>query len=81
MTKEEIRATFNPTLAEEFEVDITKITPEANIMGTLVFDSLSLVDLVAVVEYTFKVKISSEEMKTIKTFDDLYSFIENKQNK
>lgn len=77
MTKEEIIAILRPTLAEEFEVAEEKITPEAPIMGTLVNDSLALVDLVAVVDYTFKVKIDSETSKTIKTFDDLYTYIFN----
>ena len=55
MTREEIIEKVNGTLSEEFEVDENVITPDAAIYETLQLDSLSLVDLVAVVQYTFKV--------------------------
>ena len=57
MTREEIIEKVIETLSEEFEVEQEVITPDAVIYDTLQLDSLSLVDLVAVVQYTFKVKI------------------------
>ena len=48
-------AKINETLAEEFEVEVSDITPEANIKETLELDSLSLVDMVALVESEFGV--------------------------
>ena len=54
MTKEEIIEKVNPLLAEEFEVEESEITPDAVIKDALELDSLSLVDLVAVIEHTFK---------------------------
>jgi acyl carrier protein len=77
MTREEIIEKVKGTLAEEFEVDESVIQPEAVIYETLQLDSLSLVDLVAVVQYTFKVKIPAEELPTIKTFAQLYDYIES----
>ena len=38
-------------------------------------DSLSLVDLVAVIQQTYKIKIPVAELKTIQTFDNLYDYI------
>ena len=79
MTKEEIIATVNSELAEEFEVEVTDITPDANIKETLELDSLGLVDLVAMIEHLFKVKIPNTDLPTVKTFQNLYDYIEAHQ--
>ena len=75
MEKQELIKQINETLAEEFEVEVSEITPEANIKETLQLDSLSLVDLVALIETTFNVKIKAQEVATILTFENLYDFI------
>lgn len=79
MTREEIIEKVISTLSEEFEVEQELITPDAVIYDTLQLDSLSLVDLVAVVQYTFKVKIPVADLPSVKTFNDLYDYIENHQ--
>lgn len=76
MTREEIIAKVNAQLAEEFEVEESEFTPDANVKDTLSLDSLSLVDLVALVEQNFKVKIPVAELRTIQTFNNLYDYIE-----
>lgn len=75
MDKEELIQQVNEVLAEEFEVELSTITPDANIKETLQLDSLSLVDMVALIESNFSVKIQNSEVGTIKTFSDLYNFI------
>ena len=50
MTNEEIIEKIRTTLAEEFEVDIDVIQPDAPLMETLELDSLDLVDMVVLVE-------------------------------
>ena len=79
MTREEIIEKVNAVLAEEFEVEEETMTPDAVIYDTLELDSLSLVDLVAVIEHTFKVKIHAAELPTVKTFTQLYDYIESHQ--
>ena len=79
MTREEIIEKVAETLSEEFEVDQEVITPDAVIYDTLELDSLSLVDLVTVVQYTFKVKIPVADLPSVKTFNDLYDYIESHQ--
>ncbi len=76
MTREEIVEKVNSILAEEFEVEESAFTPDANVKETLGLDSLSLVDLVAIIQYTYKIKIAASELPGIKTFDDLYTYIE-----
>jgi len=75
MEKQELIKQINETLAEEFEVEVAEITSGANIKETLMLDSLSLVDLVALIENTFNVKIKAQEVATILTFENLYDFI------
>jgi acyl carrier protein len=77
MTREDIIAKVNSVLAEEFEVDESVITPDAIVKDTLALDSLSLVDLVALIQYTYKIKIPAEDLPKIKTFNNLYDYIES----
>ena len=46
MTREDIVEKVNALLAEEFEVDIDVIQPDAPLMETLELDSLDLADMV-----------------------------------
>ncbi|HOI26624.1 MAG TPA: acyl carrier protein [Paludibacteraceae bacterium] len=78
MEKQELILQINEALAEEFEVEVTDITPEANIKATLMLDSLSLVDMVALIENTFNVKIKGTELTSILTFGSLYDFVYEK---
>jgi len=80
MNREELIAKTNEVLAEEFEVAIEYITPDADIKSTLELDSLSLVDMVALIEETFNVEIKGQDISKIKNFDALYDFILAKIN-
>lgn len=77
MTREEIIKQVNSILADEFEVEASEMSPEANVKETLSLDSLSLVDLVAIVQQTYKIKIPVADLRTIETFNDLYDYIES----
>ena len=77
MTREEIVEKVNAVLADEFEVDAAVLTPEANLKETLSLDSLSLVDLVAIIQCTYKIKIPVSDLVKIKTLKDLYDYIES----
>lgn len=76
MTRNEIIEQVNELLANEFEVDVKDITPEANIKETLSLDSLSLVDMVALLQVNYKVNIPVAELHKIQSFSDLYDYIE-----
>lgn len=75
MEKQELIEKINSALAEEFEVDGSVITPDAPIKDTLELDSLSLVDLVALIESNFGIKIQGSEVSKIQTFGALYDFV------
>ncbi|MBQ2321743.1 MAG: acyl carrier protein [Bacteroidales bacterium] len=75
MEKNELISKVNEVLADEFEVEISDIAPEANIKETLQLDSLSIVDMIALIESNFGVKIQGSEVASIKTFADLYDYL------
>jgi acyl carrier protein len=76
MTREEIIEQVNGLLSEEFEVEQSEFTPDANLKETLQLDSINLVDLIALVQVTYKITIPVNELKQIQTFNDLYDYIE-----
>lgn len=75
MGKDELIVKLNKILADEFEVEVSKLTPEANIKDTLMLNSLDMVDMIAIIEYEFGYKISTEDYKKIKTFVQLYDHL------
>lgn len=75
MEKQELIEKINAVLIDEFEVEADVITPDADIKETLELDSLSLVDMVALIESEFQVKIKGSEIAQLKTFGLLYDYI------
>jgi len=78
-TREEIIEQVNSLLAEEFEIEESEFAPDANLKATLNLDSINLVDLIALVQFTYKITIPVEDLKKIQTFTDLYDYIEQHQ--
>ncbi|MBQ6203007.1 MAG: acyl carrier protein [Prevotella sp.] len=76
MTRQEIIDQVNSLLEEEFEVEQSEFTPDANLKETLNLDSINLVDLIALVQMTYKITIPVEDLKQIQTFNNLYDYIE-----
>ncbi|MDR1339010.1 MAG: phosphopantetheine-binding protein [Prevotellaceae bacterium] len=77
MEKTKLIDRVNGALAEEFEIEASMLVPGANIKDTLDIDSLGLVDMVALVESLFGIKIQAHEMAGILTFENLYDYIYN----
>ena len=72
---QEIVDKINGFLSEEFEVDIDRITPEANLRQVLELDSLDYIDLVVVIENNFSFKVKPEDFTGIISFRDFYEYI------
>ena len=66
---------INGFLSEEFEVDVDRMLPDANIRQTLELDSLDYIDLVVVVENNFSFKVKPEDFIRIISFQDFYTYI------
>ena len=80
MDIEEIIETINGFLAEEFEIDESLITPDANLKDTLDLDSLDYVDLVVIIESNFGFKVTGEDFVDIHSFQDFYNFVNKRLN-
>lgn len=78
MKKEEIIDKINTLLVEEFEISADVLTPEALLKKDLEIDSLDFVDIVVLVEREFGFKPKAEELKNVKTLQELYDYIESK---
>jgi acyl carrier protein len=81
MTKEDITRIIDNFLIEEFEIDETKIAPEAHLKDDLGLESLDFVDIAVIVQKEFGITLKGEEMTGIRTLGDLYGYIYNSINK
>jgi len=75
MIHEEIIEKINTVLAEDFEVELESITPDASMKEVLDLDSLDYVDLVVLLEQHFGLKVKGSEFADIQTFGDFYQYI------
>ena len=69
---------INNFLVDEFEVDASKIKPEANLKETLELDSLDYIDLVVVIESNLGIKVDPDDFIDIVSFQDFYDYVINR---
>jgi len=81
MQKQEIANIINDFLINEFEIDESKLVPDAHLRDDLGLESLDYVDIAVIVEEKFGFKIKGEEMGDVATLDMLYDYIYNRTNK
>lgn len=75
MILEKIKKIF----AQDFDIDESEITPDANIYDDLGLDDIDIYDMVMSVEDDFEIELPDEELERIYTIGDLIKFIENNQ--
>ena len=71
MTDQEIENTIKRILADDFEVDADKLTPETNLFTELDLDSIDAVDLVVRLQQETGKKVNPEDFKQIRTLKDV----------
>jgi acyl carrier protein len=80
MTDAEVIQLVNEMLAEEFELEIDEMKPEALFREDLDLDSLDAVDMVVLLEQQFKFKIKKDEaFKRIRSLGDLHEYVLEKK--
>jgi acyl carrier protein len=80
MQKEEIIKIINNFLVEEFEINESKIKPEASLKDDLGLESLDFVDVAVIIEKEFGFKVKGEDMVNVRNLNDLYDYIFNYLN-
>ncbi len=74
----EIKKIINDFLSDEFEIEEEQLKETAKLKDDLKIDSLDFVDIAVEVEKQFKFKITANEMSSIQTLGEFYSFISNR---
>ncbi len=64
-------------LAEELDINTDDIEMTSNLMDDLGADSLDAIDIVMSVEDQYSIEVPDEVIKSIKTVEDIVSFIES----
>ncbi len=80
MENKEIIEKIQSFLIDEFEVEPSKIVPDANLKETLGLDSLDYIDLVVVIEKNFAFKVKPEDFLSIATFQDFCEYVISRVN-
>lgn len=62
----------------EFDIEESKITPEANLRNDLHIDSMAAVNLSFEIENKFSIKITDEELASLSTVADIITLLEKK---
>lgn len=76
MSKAELKEKINEIMAEEFELEMADLKPEAKLYEDLGLDSLDAVDMVSAFEKNFSINIGKDSsVLTIKTLEQLQDFV------
>ena len=80
MTDEQVIEIINQSLAEEFELDLDRMKPQAHLVDDLEFDSLDFVEMVVTLQKAFGVKLREEpRVREVRTLGDLHRLIIDKK--
>jgi len=75
MTAKEIVDKINSIMVKDFEIDPSRLNPEAALRDDLGLDSLDGVDLVVAMEREFHIHIEEEEARSMARLQDIYDYI------
>jgi acyl carrier protein len=76
MNNPQILAKLQELLADKFEVDPSRITPEADLYRDLDLDSIDAVDLVIKLQEMTGKRIKPEEFRSVRTIGDVVTAVD-----
>lgn len=76
MTENPILARLREVLTETFEIEASRVTPEADLYKDLDLDSIDAVDLAIKLQEMTGKRIRPEEFKTVRTVSDVVSAVD-----
>ena len=71
MTKDELYEKIKSIMVNEFEVDESKVVPEAKLVDDMDLDSIDFIDLVVKTKEFIPEKIDPEIFRTVRTMQDV----------
>lgn len=75
LTREEVFDRVRSTMQELFEVEADAIKPETKLIEDLQLDSIDAIDLAARLEEITRHRLGEEELRTLRTVDDVVNLI------
>ncbi len=75
MDRTEIFSLIKEYFIEEFEIPEEDIKPEAELFTDLELDSIDALDMVSMLESKYEFEVDEEEVKKIRTIQDVIDFI------
>jgi len=76
MNNPQVLAKLRELLADKFEVDPARVTPEADLYRDLDLDSIDAVDLVIKLQEMTGKRIKPEEFKSVRTIGDVVAAVD-----
>ncbi len=67
-------------VAEQLDVDLEQVTPEASFVDDLGADSLDLTELIMAMEDQFGMEIDDDEAQKLRTVQDVITYVESQQS-
>jgi len=80
VSREEVLTTLRDALAELFEIDPARITPQAHLYTDLEIDSIDAIDLIDHVRQQTGHKLQANDFRTVRTVEDVVQAILAKQS-
>jgi acyl carrier protein len=75
LTRDAVFDRVRATMQELFEVSADKIQPETKLIEDLELDSIDAIDLAARLEEITRHRLAEEELRTLRTVDDVVNLI------
>ena len=75
LTKDEIFQKIQHVLSTTFEIEETRLTPTAHLFTDLDLDSIDAIDLTVELEKNLGLKLKEEELRQIRTIQDVVDTI------
>ncbi len=66
-------------VADQLDVEVEKVVPEASFVDDLGADSLDLTELIMAMEDEFGMEIDDDEAQKLRTVQDVITYVESKQ--
>lgn len=62
-------------LAEQFEIEASKIHPKAKLFKDLGLDSIDALDMIVLLESDYNMSVDEDELKKLRTVQDIVDYI------
>ncbi|GAA5786444.1 acyl carrier protein [Chitiniphilus shinanonensis] len=77
MDKQELLGRIQQVLADQFEIDPARVTPEARLYDDLDIDSIDAVDLVVQLQALVGRRLSPDAFKAVRTVGDVVTALDD----